>query len=174
MCVCVCVVARACARQTVEKMMYDQKMKAQGKPTLDEAKKKEQVGVLFFKRPAGGSVRKKMKKGSVGQTWVRGRVWDVKETSEGRVGVMCPAEIVFMRRHCVHVGVYVRACELDATLHRKLLSTDNTFAPPRPLRCHPLLFSPHLLPRPPCVAIGQMQKFMDMHPEMDFSQCKFG
>ena len=87
-CVCVCVVARACARQTVEKMMYDQKMKAQGKPTLDEAKKKEQVGVLFFKRPAGGSVRKKMKKGSVGthesvgRTWAKGRVWDGKETSE--------------------------------------------------------------------------------------------
>jgi hypothetical protein len=92
LCVCVCVwlrvLAPACARQTVEKMMYDQKMKAQGKPTLDEAKKKEQVGVLFFYRPAGGSVRKKMKKGSVGThesvglTWARGRVWDGKETSE--------------------------------------------------------------------------------------------
>ena len=76
MCVSVC--ARACARQTVEKMMYDQKLKAQGKPTLDEAKKKEQVSG----RPAGGRVRRKMKTGSVGthasvgRTWARGREWE--------------------------------------------------------------------------------------------------
>ena len=38
-------------RQTVEKMMYDQKMKAQGKPTLDDAKKQAQMKQFMDMHP---------------------------------------------------------------------------------------------------------------------------